>query len=122
MSLLDDIPIMTIAYDNTPVSPKPIRWQMPRLLGVSAHARPVLRSSQSFGLLLIGLGVLSDPALAGTFRTADQAQLQTVMFLQLVAGGHLLLFVTRTERWFFLPPFPARRWSPRSSRPRSWRC
>jgi H+-transporting ATPase len=31
----------------------------------------------------------------------------TVMFLQLVAGGHLLLFTTRTERWFFLPPFPA---------------
>ncbi|MBV9627019.1 MAG: hypothetical protein JO230_02895 [Xanthobacteraceae bacterium] len=29
------------------------------------------------------------------------------MFLQLVAGGHLLLFVTRTERWFFLLPFPA---------------
>ena len=27
--------------------------------------------------------------------------------MQLVAGGHLLLFVTRTERWFFLPPFPA---------------
>jgi H+-transporting ATPase len=24
-----------------------------------------------------------------------------------VVGGHLLLFVTRTERWFFLPPFPA---------------
>jgi H+-transporting ATPase len=29
------------------------------------------------------------------------------MFLQLVAGGHLLLFITRTERWFFLRPFPA---------------
>jgi H+-transporting ATPase len=29
------------------------------------------------------------------------------MFLQLVAGGHLLLFVTRTERWFFRPPYPA---------------
>ena len=29
------------------------------------------------------------------------------MFLQLVAGGHLLLFVTRTERWFFEPPYPA---------------
>ena len=29
------------------------------------------------------------------------------MFLQLVAGGHLLLFVTRTEGWFFRPPFPA---------------
>src|SRR5262245_33278604 len=30
------------------------------------------------------------------------------MFLQLVAGGHLLLFVTRTDKWFFLPPYPAR--------------
>ena len=30
-----------------------------------------------------------------------------MMFLQLVVGGHLLLFVTRTERWFFQPPFPA---------------
>ena len=29
------------------------------------------------------------------------------MFLQLVAGGHLLLFVTRSEGWFFRPPFPA---------------
>jgi H+-transporting ATPase len=27
--------------------------------------------------------------------------------LQLVAGGHLLLLVTRTERWFLRPPFPA---------------
>jgi H+-transporting ATPase len=34
-------------------------------------------------------------------------QLQTMMFLQFVVGGHLLLLVTRTERWFFLPPFPA---------------
>jgi H+-transporting ATPase len=27
MSLLDDVPIMTIAYDNTSVSAKPIRWR-----------------------------------------------------------------------------------------------
>ena len=48
MSLLDDVPIMTIAYDNTPVSETPIRWKMPRLLGISARARPVLgRRSRS---------------------------------------------------------------------------
>jgi H+-transporting ATPase len=29
------------------------------------------------------------------------------MFLQLVAGGHFLLFITRTEPWVLLPPFPA---------------
>ncbi|OQK18536.1 metal-transporting ATPase [Methyloprofundus sedimenti] len=106
MSLLDDVPIMAIAYDNTPVSEKPIRWKMPRLLGVSA-VLGLFSIVESFGLLLIGMEVLSDPLQQEFFGLATQTQLQTLMFLQLVAGGHLLLFVTRTERWFFLRPFPA---------------
>jgi H+-transporting ATPase len=106
MSLLDDVPIMTIAFDNTPVSENPIRWQMPRLLGVSA-VLGLFSIVESFGLLLIGIRVLSHPHLQEYFGLTDQHQLQTVMFLQLVVGGHLLLFVTRTERWFLLPPFPA---------------
>jgi H+-transporting ATPase len=106
MSLLDDIPIMTIAYDNTPVSSTPIRWRMPRILGISA-VLGVFSVLESFGLLLIGLRILSHPALQSYFGLATHEQLQTVVFLQLVAGGHLLLFIARTERWFFLPPFPA---------------
>ena len=105
MSLLDDIPIMTIAYDNTPISRQPIRWRMPRMLAVSATLG-FFSIVQSFGLLLIGLEVISDPRWA-SLGLADRAHLQTVMFLQLVAGGHLLLFVTRADRWFFRPPYPA---------------
>jgi hypothetical protein len=30
-----------------------------------------------------------------------------MMFLQLVGGGQLLLFITRTENWFFQRPYPA---------------
>src|SRR6516165_5841948 len=106
MSLLDDVPIMTIAYDNTPVSAKPIRWHMPHLLSV-ATVLGVFSIVETFGLLLIGIRVLSHPHLQDYFGLASEDQLQTVMFLQLVAGGHLLLFITRSERWFFLPPFPA---------------
>ena len=106
MSLLDDIPIMTIAYDNTPVSERPIRWRMPRILSVSA-VLGMFSVAQAFGLLLLGLEVLSNPAWNAWFGLADRAHLQTAVFLQLVVGGHLLLFVTRSERWFFLPPFPA---------------
>ncbi len=106
MSLLDDVPIMAIAYDNTRVSAQPIRWRMPRLLGVSA-VLGLFSIIQSFGLLLMGMEVLNHPAHRELFSLADTSQLQTVMFLQLVAGGHLLLFITRDERWFFLPPFPA---------------
>ena len=106
MSLLDDIPIMTIAYDNTPVSEKPICWRMPYLLGV-ATVLGLFCVIESFGLLLIGLRVLSHPWLQDDFGLFSNPELQTVMFLQLVVGGHLLLLITRTERWFFLPPFPA---------------
>jgi H+-transporting ATPase len=63
---------------------------------------------ETFGLLLLGIRVISHPRLQDYFGLVTQDQLRTVMFLQLVAGGHLLLFITRTERWFFLPPFPAR--------------
>jgi H+-transporting ATPase len=106
MSLLDDFPIMTIAYDNTPVSKKPIRWEMPRLLGV-AIVLGLFSVVESFGLLWFGIRVLTHPDLQDYFGLTNAHQLQTVMFLQLVAGGHLVLFITRTERWFFLPPFPA---------------
>ncbi len=106
MSLLDDVPIMAIAYDNTPVSEKPIRWEMPRLLGISI-VLGLCSIAETFGLLCIGIRVLVHPELRDYFGLTTAPQLQTLIFLQLVAGGHLLLFVTRTERWFFQPPFPA---------------
>jgi H+-transporting ATPase len=106
MSLLDDLPMMTIAYDNTPVSPQPVRWDLPRIFAI-ATVLGVFSVAESFGLLLFGVKVLSEPHLQEYFGLATHAQLQTMMFLQLVGGGQLLLFVTRTDRWFFARPFPA---------------
>jgi len=57
MSLLDEVPIMNIAYDNTPVSEKPIRWQMSRLLGV-AGVLGLFSVVESFGLLLVVIAIL----------------------------------------------------------------
>ena len=61
LALLDDIPIMTIAYDNVSASPKPERWNMHRVLGFSC-LMGLLSLAQSLGLLLIGLEWLSNPA------------------------------------------------------------
>lgn len=79
---------------------------MPRLLGI-AIVLGLFSIVESFGLLWFGIRVLTHPDLQDYFGLTNGHQLQTVMFLQLVAGGHLVLFITRTERWFFLPPFPA---------------
>ncbi|MBL9059518.1 MAG: plasma-membrane proton-efflux P-type ATPase, partial [Mangrovicoccus sp.] len=105
ISLLNDIPIMTIAYDNTAVSPRPIRWRMGRLLGVSA-VLGFVSIVQTFALLLLGIRAMGHARFA-EYGITGTGQLQTMMFLQLVAGGHFLLFVTRSDRWFLRPPFPA---------------
>src|SRR5262249_37419715 len=60
------------------------------------------------GLLLIGLRWLADPHLQAIFHL-DARQLQTVMFLQLAVGGHLLLFVVGPQRFLFGRPFPSPR-------------
>ncbi|WP_180900877.1 plasma-membrane proton-efflux P-type ATPase [Martelella soudanensis] len=106
MSLLDDVPIMTVAYDNTTVSEQPIRWRMPHLLTVAA-VLGFASIVQSFGLLLMGMEVMSEPARWPGLGITDNAHLQSMMFLQLVAGGHLLLLVARKENWFTKRPYPA---------------
>jgi H+-transporting ATPase len=103
LALLDDIPIMTIAYDNTIIDPKPVRWEMGRVLAVSSTLG-VMAVLQTFGLLFIGMYYLDDTLLGVKL---DPSHIQTMIFLQLVVGGHLMLFLTRTKRFFFLPPFPS---------------
>jgi H+-transporting ATPase len=103
LALLDDIPIMTIAYDNTRIDPKPVRWQLPRVLGI-ASVLGILSVVETFSLLAYGMHHVNE-TLWGV--RIDPAHLQTMVFLQLVAGGHLMLFVTRTKRFCLAPPFPA---------------
>lgn len=105
LALLDDIPIMTIAYDNTLLPKEPVRWNMRRLL-LGSSFMGLLSVAQTFGLLMIGMEWISNSEWQAWIRLS-QEQLQTIVFLQLVAGGHLLLFVVRSRSYFFCPPWPA---------------
>ena len=107
LALLDDIPIMTIAYDNAPVAPRPLRWDMHRIF-IFASLMGLFSIAESFGLLLIGMRWVLDDQLQSIIPL-DPAQLATLVFLQLAIGGHLLLFSVRTKHSFFLPPYPSGR-------------
>ena len=96
LALLDDVPIMTIAYDNTDPDPSPVRWNRERTFMVSITLG-VMAVIQSFGLLTLGMKVLH----------LDSAHLQSMLFLQLLVGGHLLLLLTRTKKAFWAPPHPS---------------
>jgi H+-transporting ATPase len=98
---------MTIAYDNVPAPPEPVRWKMHSML-LFASIMGLLSLVETFGLLLIGMRWIADPQLLDMIKL-DHFQLQTVMFLQLAVGGHLLLFIVRTKRSLFEPPYPSPR-------------
>lgn len=106
LALLDDVPIMTIAYDNALLPKEPVRWHMRRLLLISGFMG-LLSVAETFGLLLIGMEWMSNPEWQA-WIPLQQEDIRTVIFLQLVAGGHLLLFVMRSRSSLFSPPCPAK--------------
>ncbi|MEJ2292508.1 MAG: plasma-membrane proton-efflux P-type ATPase [Deinococcales bacterium] len=96
LALLNDLPILTIAFDHTPLDPAPVRWNMRRVLTV-ATALGLVGVVETFALL----------ALARLYLPLDTGQLQTLIYLKLAVAGHLTLFVTRQRNFFLSRPFPA---------------
>jgi H+-transporting ATPase len=90
LALLNDLPIMTIAYDNVRYSSKPEKWNMRTLLVISTFLGAIGVVS-SFLLLYIGLDVLH----LGT------PEIQSFIFLKLAVAGHFTLFVARTKGPFW---------------------
>jgi len=98
LAVLNDFPIMMIAYDNVRIAERPVRWEMPRALAVAvvAGAMGVIASFVLFWIARDYLGL-------------SPAQVQTIIFLKLLVAGHLTIYITRSERWFWQRPFPAAR-------------
>ncbi|KMY68672.1 metal ABC transporter ATPase [Desulfocarbo indianensis] len=96
LALLNDLPIMTIAYDNTWLDPKPVRWEMRRVLTVST-ALGLIGVAETFLLLWFARDYLS----------LTTAQMQSFIYLKLAVAGHLTLLVVRTKEPFWKRPHPA---------------
>jgi H+-transporting ATPase len=95
LALLNDIPILAIAYDNTRVDPRPVRWNISVLLTVSS---------------VLGVaGVIASFVLFFLLREYgfDQDAIRTFLFLKLIIAGHSTLYITRTEGWFWQRPWPS---------------
>ncbi|HXH65188.1 MAG TPA: plasma-membrane proton-efflux P-type ATPase [Mariprofundaceae bacterium] len=95
LALLNDIPILAIAYDNTRISPVPVRWNMASLLTVASMlgTSGVIWSFVLF-FLLKEYGFSNE-------------MIQSMLFLKLIVAGHSTLYITRSEGWFWQRPYPA---------------
>jgi H+-transporting ATPase len=90
LALLNDLPIMTIAYDKVKYSDKPEKWDMRTLLGIATFLG-IIGVFSTFGILYIGLIVLD----------LDPLMLQSFIYLKLSVAGHLTVFVARTKGPFW---------------------
>jgi H+-transporting ATPase len=90
LAILNDLPIITIAYDNVKYSNKPERWSMRVIIGI-ASMLGILGVIESFGLFYIGYQVLN----------LSPAILQSFMYLKLSVAGHLTVFMARTKGHFW---------------------
>ncbi len=98
LALLNDLPIMTIAFDNTRIDKKPSRWRMQRIL-IIASVLGISGVVFSFTIFMVGKFVF----------LLDPATLQTFIFLKLTVAGHMTIYLTRTEEDnFWKRPFPAK--------------
>ena len=101
LALLNDGPILAIAYDNVHYSNQPEAWNMRLVLGISS-VLGLAGVVASFGLFYLG---------ERTFHLSRDV-IQTFMFLKLAVAGHLTIFLTRTRGPFWSSrPAPILLWS-----------
>lgn len=90
LALLNDAPIMSIAYDNVQYSNRPDRWNFRVVLGIATFLG-VIGVLSSFGLLYIGSHELM----------LSRDMLQSFIFLKLSVAGHMTVYVARTRGPFW---------------------
>ena len=96
LALLNDVPIMMIAYDNAPTASRPVRWDMTRVL-VIASVLGTIGVLGSFGIFWIArdyLGLAPDVV-------------QSVVFLKLLVAGHMTIYLTRNKDAIWEQPLPS---------------
>ena len=90
LAILNDLPIITIAYDHVRFSDKPERWNMRTVLGIATFLG-IIGVFATFGIFYIGLVVLK----------LNVTILQPFIYLKLSVAGHLTVFVARTRDHFW---------------------
>ncbi len=96
LALLNDIPILAIAYDRAKVSPRPVRWDMYELL-VMSSALGFAGVASSFTIFFL---------LAEYWKLPHEL-IQSIIFTKLVVAGHGTIYNTRVKDWFFKRPYPS---------------
>jgi len=96
LALLNDIPVIALAYDNARLDKKPMKWDMREIISIAT--------------LLGFLGLVSSFTLLFTldYYGYSWIVIQSIMFFKMDMSGHSTLYTTRTfEKHLWKKPWPS---------------
>ena len=97
LAILNDVPILAIAYDNVVEQKNPVKWEMKKILPIST----VLGLTGLVSSFLIYY-------IAEMVYPGQYGFIQTFIFLKLIIAGHSTLYVTRLKDNFWKKPYPSK--------------
>ena len=118
LALLNDIPILAIAYDNTKIAKNPVRWDMKEMLVLSSWLG-IAGVLSSFAISYITMVYLKShpetalflPDVPNWININDETNwlgfVQSLFFAKMVIAGHGTIYNTRIDNWFFKKPYPS---------------
>ena len=95
IAIFADIATLAIAYDNAPFDRKPVKWNLPRLWGMSVLLGVVLAVGTWIALTTM-LAAGEDGGIAQNFGVRDE-----ILFLQISLSENWLIFITRADGPFW---------------------
>lgn len=93
IAIFADVATLTIAYDNAPYAPKPVKWNLPRLWGMSVILGIILAIGTWITLTTM---LLPKGGIIQNFGSIDG-----VLFLQISLTENWLIFITRAAGPFW---------------------
>jgi H+-transporting ATPase len=95
IAIFADIATLAIAYDNAPFSKTPVKWNLPKLWGMSLLLGVVLAVGSWIALTTIFVGG-DNGGIAQNFGVRDE-----ILFLQISLSENWLIFITRANGPFW---------------------
>ena len=96
IAIFADIATLAIAYDNAPYSKTPVKWNLPKLWGMSILLGCVLAIGTWIALTTMFAGGSSSRGIAQNFGNRDE-----ILFLQISLTENWLIFITRANGPFW---------------------
>jgi H+-transporting ATPase len=90
IAVLNDVATLVIAIDNAKISKRPDKWRLGQLITLSFI----------LGVLLMGIS-FAHYFVAKSFPDLTEGQIETIMYLQISACPHFVIFSTRLATWWW---------------------